>query len=162
MHRGRPLNSVVRLHVKRLGLAIAAVVTSLSVVAREAPSQMSRFNQTCPAPRLLPELERSYQACVANRANACERFVVVFKQLLPEYDCQRSFDVTPKGKYIVPAIWLADDRLLGQYLELLAGLETGAARELFASPQFRAVLDGDFAEIYKDKSLAAERQLKGK
>ena len=123
---------------------------------------MSSFNQTCPAPGLLPKLEASYRHCVTHERGACEQFVSVLKQLLPEYDCQRPFDATPQRNYIVPAIWLAGDLALDRYFELLAKLKMKSARKLFASPEFRSVLDGEFAESYLERSLAAERQMKTK
>jgi hypothetical protein len=148
--------------MKQLGLAVATIIASFSVVAREAPMGMSDFNRTCPAPKVLPMLETSYQGCVARELHACDTFVTLFRQLLPEYDCQRAFDATPKAKYVVPAIWLAGEPALDRYLRLLSQLSNPSARELFASPEFRAILDGEFAETYLDKSRALEKQLKPK
>ena len=138
-------------------LAVAATIMVTSVMAAEAPPGMTTFNRTCPAPKLLPELESAYGACVKQDAGACDRFVNVFRQLLPEYDCQRRFDATPKVNYIVPAIWLAGEPALHRYFKLLSTLKAPKARELFASAEFRAVLDGEFAEMYREKSLAAAK-----
>jgi len=136
----------------------AAIAVATSVAASEAPRGMTKFNQTCPAPKLLPELEKSYQACMRRDAAACDRFVAVVRELLPEYDCQRKFDASPTANYIVPAIWLAGDQALDRYFALLARLGTPGAREVFASAEFRAALDGMFAELYLERSEQAAKQ----
>lgn len=133
------------------------MILSASVAASEAPRGMTKFNQVCPAPKLLPELEKSYRACTARDTAACDRFVAVLKDLLPEYDCQRKFDAGPPP-YIVPAVWLAGDRALERYFALLAKLKTPAAQEVFASAAFRNALDGEFAEEYRERSEEAARK----
>jgi hypothetical protein len=161
-HRGRPLNSVVRLHMNQVWLTATGILLSASVAAGQAPQGMTMFNRTCPAPTLLPKLEVSYQGCVRKQQSACDDFVVVFRDLLAEFDCQRPFDATPAANYTVPAIWLAGEPSLDKYMSLLSKLTSKSAKKLFASPEFRAVLDGDFAEIYRKRSEVAERKLKEK
>jgi hypothetical protein len=121
---------------------------------------MTTFNQVCPAPRLLPRLEAEYQSCLREQGAGCDAFVATYRELLPEYDCQRSFDATPRVNYIVPAIWLSRDH--AKYIALLSKLKSEPARELFASPEFRRTLDGYVAEIYLEKSEALEKELRGK
>lgn len=131
-----------------------------NAAARKAPPDMTRFNETCPAAKLLPVLEADYLACSKKEQTACDGFVSGFRELLPEYDCQRPFDAGPPDHYIVPAIWKAGDEALAKYVELLASLKTKKARELFASPEFRAILDGHLAETYMERSRAAQKRLK--
>jgi hypothetical protein len=143
---------------------LLALVATLAVQASEAPPTMHAFNVQCPASRLLPQLDGAYHEC--NKAfenGSCERFVATFEQLAPEYDCQRSFDASSDKKYIVPAVWLAGDGALEDYIALLARMASGkdkmfkdqsfskasaAARSLFASEAFAGVLDGHMAEEY--------------
>jgi hypothetical protein len=140
----------------------ATILTSFTVAAKDASPEIKVFNLVCPAPRLLPKLEASYLSCTAGTSASCDEFVAIFRKLLPEYDCQRPYDSTPTARYVVPAIWLAGDPVLDRYLALLAQLKSKAARQLFASPEFRAVLDGDFAEMYRERSQSVERELKRK
>src|SRR5258706_7928863 len=72
----------------------------------DAPAGMTKFNVVCPAERLARQFDRAYHQCsVGYEDGSCETFVRLFRELLPEYDCQRDFDATPEKKYIVPAIW---------------------------------------------------------
>ena len=152
-------NTAYVTHVNLRAIATAVVLFAVPAMAREAPAGMSQFNRECPAKMLLPRLGEAHKACVAGTAAACSQFVELFRQLLPEYDCQRPFDSTAKANYIVPAIWLAGDERLGNYIELLSKLQTSEARRLFASPQLRAILDGHFAEEYLERSEAAQKEL---
>ncbi len=128
-----------------------------------APQGMTRFNENCPAKRLCPVLETSSKDCNPKKpGESCRNFVAAMKELCPESDCQRSFDHTDTQDYIVPAFWLCDESRRFSYLKLLSSLKTPDARELFASPLFRGVLDGESAELYLDKSLAVEKRLKKK
>ena len=123
------------------------LATALSVSAAHAA------NVACPAGRLLPGFDASYHECSNGFQNgSCGKFVQTFTQLLPKFDCQRSFDTAP-----VPAIWLANDAAFEDYVRLLSKLKQPDARRLFASPEFRAVLDGATAEEYVPLSLKAER-----
>lgn len=124
--------------------------------AKKAPPGMTRFNETCPAAKLLPVLDGDYLSCTKKEPGACDKFISGFRALMPEFDCQRRFD----GEYIVPAIWLAGDEALAKHVALVANLKTKKARELFASPEFRAILDGHLAETYEERSKAAQKKLK--
>ena len=163
-------------------LTIIFTILSLAVftplVAAEAPSDQREFNVACPAQKLLPVLDGTYHQCNKGFVNgSCEKFVDTFKQLLPEYDCQRSFDATPTKNYIVPAVWLAGDGALEDYTQLLSRMAllkdrmfkqksfrnaTTKARKLFGSKEFRKILDGSLAEEYSPLSTRVENQLKGK
>ncbi len=144
----------------RRWLTGTGVAIALGVSASEAPPTMTKFNQLCPAKRLLPQFEAQYQSCKRKQLAACEQFVATFRELLPEYDCQRPFDTIPTVKYIVPAIWLSRDH--EKYIELLSKLELRSAQELFASPEFRRTLDGYVAEMYLDQSEELEKRLRSK
>lgn len=157
---------------------ILILVASVPLLASEAPRDMRQFNVTCPAPKLLPVLDAAYHECNNGFADgSCERFVETFRQLLPEYDCQRPFDATPTQNYIVPAIWLAGDGALMDYVRLLSRMSslkdklftdklfqkaTDEARKLFGSKEFRNILDGHLAEEYGPLSKKVENELKRK
>lgn len=154
------------------------LVFSSPLLATESPPGMQKFNITCPAAKLLPVLDTAYHECHNGFANgSCERFVETFRQLLPEYDCQRPFDATPPKKYIVPAIWIASEGAVEDYIRLLYRMSSSKdkmfsdrwfqkatieAKKLFGSQEFRAALDGAIAEEYEEKSIIVEKQLKAK
>jgi hypothetical protein len=137
---------------------------------------MTQFNITCPAPTLLPTLDAAYHECNKAFANgSCDRFVDTFAKLTPEYDCQRAFDAAAGKNYIVPAIWLAGDGALEDYVALLAKLASrknklfsghwfdrasADARRIFAAKAFQRVLDGHLAEEYGPLSKRLEKELK--
>jgi len=137
--------------------------------AEVAPAGLKEFNKTCPANKLCSRIELAYQKC-GKQASApeCHDFVRLFKELLPLSDCQRPFDQSGGENYIVPAVWLCDGRRGGgyprefeSYAGLLSGLKSRDAKKLFASKEFRDVLDGAVAEEYLDKSLQAEKEMRG-
>lgn len=158
--------------------AILFLVFSSPLFASEAPQGMQKLNITCPASILLPLLDTAYHECNNGFANgSCDRFVETFWELLPEYDCQRTFDAAPSKKHIVPAIWIASEGAQEDYMRLLYRMSsskdkmfsdkwfkkaTTEAKRLFGSPKFRAILDGAIAEEYGEKSLKVEKQLKTK
>ena len=139
----------------------------LNVHASEAPTDMKEFNIKCPSNNLFPEFDRSYHECSHGFANkSCDLFVELFEKLIPEYDCQRSFDSTKDKKYIVPAIWLFGSSALEDYVNLLYKLASNkdkmysdvffhsakeAARNIFISDKFTKILDGHLAEEYLPK-----------
>jgi hypothetical protein len=130
-----------------------------------APGQ---FNVECPARLLCANLEKHYHSCKQSySSSACDSFVSTFRALTPKYDCQRSFDHTPTADYTVSAIWVCEE-ILGtrskraieeEYVDLLRKLNSKAAKVLFASADFRGVLDGYLAEEYLDASMRAEKDL---
>jgi hypothetical protein len=156
----------------KTAITLMLVVFSTSLLASEAPPSVHQFNVTCPAPKLLPILDTSYHECNNGYANgSCEKFVETFRQLLPEYDCQRSFD----GSHIVPAVWLAGNGALEDYVRLLWLLSsskkkmysdkyykkaTMEAKKLFGSAEFRRILDGALAEEYWRRSEQVGKELK--
>jgi hypothetical protein len=129
-------------------LFVALILLNLTIPA------LAGINVECPAPVLLPQLDANYHECNHGfRNGSCERFVKVFQQLLPRFDCQRFFDDAP-----VPALWLADDAAMEDYVHLLSRLNTPAAKALFGSAAFRAVLDGALAEEFGPLSRKTERK----
>jgi hypothetical protein len=156
-----------------IALFILALGFGLKASCTEAPTSMKRFNVICPARELLPMLDREYHECDNSFDGSCEKFVATFRKLLPEYDCQRPFDATSTQNFIVPAIWLAGDGPLDDYVRLLADLAKSksrlyspeaidAAQLLFGSKEFRQILDGELAEDYLKQSIAVERRLEQK
>src|SRR6266513_3996354 len=129
------------------------------VVASEARRSMTRFNVQCPYQRSKTILEESFSSCTGGDHAACDRFLDTFKALTVTSDCQRPFDATLTKKYIVPALWLAGDEKLERYVTLVANLKTPKARALLASREYRCVLDGYIAEMYREESLKAEKEL---
>ncbi|MDD2806265.1 MAG: hypothetical protein PHV33_11985 [Elusimicrobiales bacterium] len=150
-------------------LTCVLLFSAVSAHAEAAPAGMKEFNKTCPAKELCPRIEQAYQKCAnQNSAPDCQDFVRLFRELLPLYDCQRPFDHSGGEDYIVPAVWLCDGRRGGGYPQefesyagLLSGLKSADAKKLFASKEFRNVLDGAVAEDYLDRSLQAEREMRG-
>ena len=136
--------------------------------AEIAPKGMTEFNKTCPAQQLCPDLERYYQSCNKKpNTDICIKFINILKKLSPIYDCQRPFDKTENTNYIVPAIWLCGESRRDDgasydesYYGLLSRLKLKEAKEYFASPLFRSVLDGHMAEEYYDRSERLEKILK--
>jgi hypothetical protein len=158
-----------------ISLFTAFMAASLSVplIVTRAFASEGQSNLTCPASRLLPALDADYHQCSHGFENhSCERFVQTLEQLLPKYDCQRSFD---NGAGAVPAVWLAGDAELEDYVHLLWRLSsstdkmfagkpfskaTNGAKKLFSSKEFRSILDGALAEDYMARSKQLERKLK--
>jgi hypothetical protein len=136
-------------------VALVNVAAPAQAGGHKAPAGQREFNVTCPAKELLPKLDLAYHRCNNARRDSCESFVTLFRQALPEYDCQRDFD----QNYVVPAVWLAD-AANEDYIRLLSRLKLPSAMRLFASPEFREVLDGDLAEEYGPLSRKAEKRLK--
>jgi hypothetical protein len=135
--------------------ALACVaVRSDAAAGHKAPAGQREFNVRCPAKDLLPKLDLAYHRCNNGHRDSCESFVTLFRQALPEYDCQRTFD---QG-YVVSALWLAD-AASEDYIRLLSRLKFPAAVRLFGSPEFREILDGDLAERYGPLSWKAARRL---
>ena len=129
----------------------AAFVFASSLASGAQPAK-------CPAARLLPEFDATYHECGRGVENgSCKRFVAIFRELLPKYDCRRQFDTEP-----VPAAWIVDSAALEDYVRLLSELRTPDARALFGSKEFREILDGALAEDYGDKSREVEKSLASK
>src|SRR5574337_466447 len=90
----------------------------LLVTAVQLAAAASEPNRKCPAQQLLPVLDSSYHECSNGFGNSsCERFVDTFRKLTSRSDCQRSFDTSP-----VPAVWLAGDAELEDFVRLLSRL----------------------------------------
>jgi len=159
----------IKSHVIKVLSTSVLLFSAATAHAGVAPAGLKEFNKTCPANELCPQIELAYQKC-GKQASApdCHDFVRLFKELLPLYDCQRPFDHSGGENYIVPAVWLCDGRRGGGYPQefesyagLLYRLKSVDAKKLFASKEFRDVLDGAVAEEYLDKSLQAEKEMRG-
>jgi hypothetical protein len=131
------------------------LATPVHGAGHKASPGTREFNITCPARDLLPKLDLAYHRCNNGHSESCGPFVSLFRQALPEYDCHREFD----QDYVVPVLWLAD-AAEEDYIRLLSRLQLPAARQLFASPEFREVLDGSLAEEYGPLSRKADKKLK--
>lgn len=132
-------------------------VNLAALVFMLAPFAAGAANVTCPASKLLPELDASYHECSHGFQNgSCQKFVQIFAKLLPKFDCQRPVDTDS-----VPALWMGNSAASEDYVHLLSRLKNSEAVKLFSSAEFRAVLDGAMAEEYVPLSLKAERVLRG-
>jgi len=117
-------------------------------------------NGQCPIPEIYIDTDRSYHECAnghVKKGASCDLFLEKLEQILPRYDCKRSFDTGP-----VPAIWLfgaASEDYIRLLYELASGSnpmysdnwfadESARAKAIFLSEEFRAVLDGAMAEEY--------------
>jgi len=143
-------------------LFLLLIIPTLTLAfSEEAPKDMTKFNITCPAKELCPLLDQAFESCyTTKKEEVCSIYIQIFKKLVDNYDCQRSFDNTPTKKYIVPAYWICDASKSWAYIELLSKLELPEAQEFFASSEFRSILDGEIAEGFIDLSLERERKLK--
>ena len=157
------------MHIRIAALIVLSIGAVPPYFAGEEESASRRYNIVCPATRLCPDLEKYYQACKSeNEPNVCNSFVATFRKLAGKYDCQRSFDHTPTADYIVPAVWVCREGLnigetrsiFEEYIVFLQKLNSGEARCFFASPEFRGILDGEYAELFYEKSLSAEKTIK--
>ena len=151
--------------------AFTASSVRVPLIVTRAFASEGQSNVPCPASKLLPALDAAYHQCSHGFENdSCESFVQTFGQLLPKYDCRRSFD-----NDAVPAVWLAGDAELDDYVHLLWRLSsstdkmlaenrfskaTNDAKKLFSSKEFRNILDGELAEDYMARSEELERKLK--
>lgn len=142
-----------------LGYLVIVIVYNIAE-AKVAPSTMKEFNKVCPAPKLCDEANGLLRECRRLKDESCSKFLAKFRELLPDYDCQRPFDKTETKSYIVPALWLCDSREL--FISALSEMPSDEAKMLFSSKEFRGALDGagHLAEEYLPKSIEVERALK--
>ncbi len=154
--------------IRIIALLMCSLIASPPIAkADETPQTKKQLNIDCPSKELCPKMESLYQECKRDySAPACLQFVMTFKQLLPVYDCSRSFD----RNSTVPAAWLCDGQRgnkkapyeFEDYVRLLSHLKSDEARRLLGSKEFRNVLDGAVAEEFGGKSLQIEKKLKRK
>ena len=151
------------------------VCACMNCFAIEADESITQFNVKCPAQKLGPVIDNSYHECHnriirSENNNSCERFLEIFKELMPKYDCARSFDISGAKKYVVPAIWLLGPGQFMDYHTLVhdlvfekkySGSEFAKARKdataLFFSEEFKHVLDAG-GEVYEDEWKAHEEK----
>lgn len=137
------------------------IPTHTLAFSEEAPKDMREFNVTCPSKELCPILDQAFESCKStNKTEVCSIYIQIFRKLVQNYDCQRSFDNTPNKKYIVPAYWLCDPTKAWANIELLSKLKSNEAQEFFASSDFRSILDGELAEGFMEMSSDREKMLK--
>jgi len=159
---------------KRTIVVLTLIFVSINCYATEAPESVTQFNINCPAKKLEPAIDNYYHEChsgmIRNEYNSCEKFIEIFKELMPEFDCARPIDISGTKKYTVPAIWLLGDGQFSDYHALVhdlvfkkmySGREYEKARkeatELFFSTNFKRVLDAG-GEEYEDEWNAHEQK----
>ena len=153
-----------------LRTVLALLVLVLCGCSSSEPDSTGQTSPTatapgCPFNKLFMRFDLAYHSCMNGsslKTGSCSTFVDLFGDLVPKYDCQRSFDTAP-----VPAIWLAEGGALEHYVRLLSRLALRnekmfqykwfddaslQARTLFGSNDFRSVLDGHLAEEFLDLS----------
>lgn len=160
---------------RRKIFVLTLMFAGMNCYATEASNSIKQFNSKCPAQKLGPFIDNYYHEChsgmTKNEYNSCERFVEVFKELMPEYDCARAIDMSGVKKYIVPAIWLLGDGQFSDYHALVHDLVfkkmySGSKYEkvrkeataLFFSEEFKSVLDAG-GEEYEDEWNAHEKNI---
>jgi len=155
--------------------ALTLVCVGMNCDATEVGESITQFNVQCPAQRLGPSIDNYYHEChsgvvsIRNEYNSCERYLEVFKELMPEYDCARPIDMSGNKKYFVPAIWLLGPGQFSDYHALVHDLvfkkmysrnDYAKARQeattLFFSEEFRRVLDAE-GEEYEDEWNAHDK-----
>ncbi len=148
--------------MKRYLLILVFIVSNHTLAfSGEAPKDMTRFNITCPSEELCPLLDQSSESCKnTNKTEVCSIYIQIFRKLVQNYDCHRSFDNTPNKKYIVPAYWLCDPTKAWAQIEFLSKLKMYEAQEFFASSEFRSILDGELAEGFMEMSFGREKKQK--
>lgn len=141
--------------------------------AAEVSQSVVQFNVKCPSQKLGLTIDNYYHEChsgmIKSQYNSCEKFIAVFKELMPEYDCARPIDMSGDKKYTVPAIWLLGDGQFSDYHALVHELVFNkiysthdyenakkAAEELFYGEEFKKVLDAS-GEEYVDEWNAYDR-----
>ena len=132
----------------------------------KAPAEMKRFNQKCPSAKICPRLMHNTRVCEQARTEqACHDFIQTFWQSLLEYDCQPPVKTTGDSQKLVAVLWTCDQNMGdGQPIyfhafNLLANLNFKGARQLFASPQFRRILEGQYINYYHQASLRLAREI---
>lgn len=123
--------------------------------------------QPCPPRSVCEELERHRADCKSGKSGACDRFVDAFEGLLSPCDCtdgdgrprcmkvglDSCFEVSPGDTHLFDAALLT--------MADLAKSKSGRARRVFASQNFRDMLSGEYADVYWEDSVNAERALRG-
>jgi hypothetical protein len=154
-------------------VVLIPLFAGMNCYATEAGKSITQFNVKCPAQKLGPLIDNYYHEChngmIKNEYNSCERYVEIFKELMPEYDCARPIDMSGDKKYVVPAIWLLGAGQFSDYHALIHDLvfkkmysrgeyakARKAATALFFSEEFRRVLDAG-GEEYEDEWNAHEK-----
>lgn len=96
----------------------------------------------CPTMNLLSKIQEADKLCQDLKDdNACSNFVDAFDKLIPSYNCKRPFDDAP-----VPALWLAGDRAVEQYVNNISRLDSARAKEITSSSRFAKLLDGSMSK----------------
>jgi hypothetical protein len=162
-----------RMYLKTI-FVLTLMFLCVNCYATEVSDSITQFNAKCPAQKLGPIIDNYYHEChsgmIKNEYNSCEKFIEVFKELMPEYDCARPIDLSGDKKYIVPAIWLLGDGKFSDYHTLIhdlvfkkmySGLAYTKARKdataLFYSKTFKKVLDAG-GEVYEDEWNAHDKK----
>lgn len=138
-------------------LLFLLILNSGAVFGKEASSEMKTFNKSCPASKLCKLLDLTMHKCSRYDEKACAVFVDTYKKLVPEYDCQRTTDKQADKKWVVPALWLCEDRRL--FTIWISAEPTKSIIELFASDDFRKTLDGSLAQDFEEKSKSTQKKL---
>ncbi len=154
-------------------LTLMIIFAGTQCLAAEAVDTSTQLNVTCPAQKLGPLIDNYYHEChsgmVKAEDNSCERFVGTFKELMPEYDCARTTDMSVAETHTVPAIWLLGPGQFADYHTLVHDLVFNKmystpvyskarkeAAALFFSEEFKRVVDAA-GEEYADEWEAHEK-----
>jgi len=159
---------------RRAIFMLMLIFAATNCLATEVVGSGTQLNVKCPSQKLAPLIDNYYHEChsgmIRGEYNSCERFVDVFKELMPEYDCARPIDMSGVKKYTVPAIWLLGSGQFSDYHALIHDLvfkkmysfpeyskAIKEAEALFFSEEFKKVLDAE-GEEYEDEWGAHEKE----
>lgn len=123
--------------------------------------------EPCPPAQVCQDLERHRADCKSGKPGACDGFVDAFERLLSPCDCTEGdgrprctkpgldscFEVTPGDTHLF-------DAALATIAEL-AKSKSSRAQRVFASQKFRDMLSGEYADVYLEDSVNADRVLRG-
>ncbi len=160
----------------KMVVALSLILLGTHSSGAETDKAITQLNIKCPAKKLERVIDNFYHEChsgmIRNEYNSCEKFVIVFKELMPEYDCARDIDMSGAKKFIVPAMWLLGDGQFADYHSLIHELvfekkysiveytkARKEARTLFYSQEFKKVLDAA-GEVYEAEWEAHEKKKK--
>src|SRR5205814_87226 len=100
----------------------------------------------CPTPKLCSDIYNSKEACEKKNKKQCDAFLEALKESFKQDQCKKG-----------PTLWLCAG--FDEYLDYLSKMKSKKAQYIYASPEFRMVLDGAVAETHLKKSKALAKKL---
>lgn len=163
----------MRLAALSLILALAPETAACTDPGKAEPNSSSlaqaarAYLEPCPPPRVCADLERHRAACKVGKVGACDRFIDAFERMLSPCDCSASDGrpgCTMPRLYVCGDIVVGETHLFDAALATIAELaksKSSRAQRVFASQKFRDMLSGEYADVYWEDSVNADRVLRG-